>query len=52
MALLDLQGMEQKPSSGATTGKSGASKGCGAANGNQNRAHVPLRHSPLLEMET
>lgn len=31
MALLDLQGMEQRPSAGAIKGgrKSGASKGCG-----------------------
>ncbi|HVM03940.1 MAG TPA: SapB/AmfS family lanthipeptide [Acidimicrobiales bacterium] len=28
MAILDLQGMEQKPSAGAIKGKSGASKGC------------------------
>ena len=28
MAILDLQGLEQKPSAGAIKGKSGASKGC------------------------
>ena len=28
MALLDLQGMEQKPSATAIKGKSGSSKGC------------------------
>lgn len=28
MALLDLQGMEQKPAASAIKGKSGASKGC------------------------
>ena len=28
MALLDLQGLEQKPSASAIKGKSGASKGC------------------------
>lgn len=33
VALLDLQGMEQKPSASAIKGKSGASKGCNNVGG-------------------
>ena len=33
MALLDLQGMEQKASAGAIKGKSGASKNCNNVGG-------------------
>lgn len=33
MAILDLQGLEQKSSAGAIKGKSGASKGCNNVGG-------------------
>lgn len=47
MALLDLQGMDQKPSAGATKGgggnKSASSKGCGnVVNVGGDRSHLSL----------
>lgn len=44
MALLDLQGMDQKPSATAVKGKSGASKNCGnvIGGGGGGRSHLSL----------
>ena len=42
MALLDLQGMEQKPSASAIKGKSGASKGCTIGGGGHGHSGLSL----------
>ena len=42
MAILDLQGMEQKPSAGAIKGKSGASKGCTIGGGGGGGSRLSL----------
>lgn len=44
MALLDLQGMEHKPSAGAVKGKSGASKNCNNVDvgGGGGKSHLSL----------
>ena len=42
MALLDLQGMEQKPSASAIKGKSGASKQCTVGGGGGGASHLSL----------
>lgn len=42
MAILDLQGMEQKSSAGAIKGKSGASKGCNNVGGGNGPSGLSL----------
>lgn len=42
MAILDLQGMEQKSSAGAIKGKSGASKSCVGGGGHGGRSGLSL----------
>jgi len=42
MALLDLQGLDQKPTASAIKGKSGSSKGCGNVIGGSSGLSVLL----------